>query len=460
MSEWLPDLSAAAGAKYLAIADALQRDVAAGRLPAGTRLPPQRALASRLGVDLTTVSRGYGEAQRRGLIGGEGRRGSFILAPAVGVPVDVDRPVETSMNAPPEPAGNALAKAWRAASEILLAQPGVAPPFHYQPSGGMVSVRAAGATLLQGRGIACSAETVVVTAGGQHALHAVIGTAFAPGQAIAVAPFAYPGFLAIARRHGLQLVSVAADDEGMLPDALAEACRREEIAGLYVVPTNDNPTTATMGAQRREALAEVAARAGLVVIEDDAYGLLPEVPSAALATLCPERTYHICSVSKIISPGLRCAWVRAPDVAAAWRIATDLHETAIMAPPFNAAVVSVWLENGDFARLVQAVRAEVAARRAIVADALREGSYRARPYGYHLWLPLPAEADAAGIIDTLRPFGLSVSPSDAFAVERGAGSAALRVSTGGLIARDGLASALALLREMVAAPAPRTALTR
>lgn len=455
MSEWLPNLSAAAGAKYLAIADALERDIAAGHLAPGTRLPPQRALASRLGVDLTTVSRGYGEAQRRGLIGGEGRRGSFILAPAVGAPVDVDLPVETSMNAPPEPAGNALAKAWRAASETLLTQADVPPPFHYQPSGGMASVRAAGATLLQARGVACSADTVVVTAGGQHALHAAIATAFAPGQAIAVAPFAYPGFLSVARRHGLILLPVAADDEGILPDALAEACKTHNIAGLYVVPTNDNPTTATMGAQRREAIAEVAARAGLTVIEDDAYGLLPEVPVVPLAALLPDRTFHICSVSKIISPGLRCAWLRAPEVAGAWRLAAALHESAIMAPPFNAAVVSVWLENGEFARLVQAVRAEVSARRAIVAEALREGSYRAQPCGYHLWLPLPRESDAAGIVDTLRPFGLAVSSSDAFAVERGSGSPALRVSTGGLISRDGLGLALALLREMIAAAAPR-----
>ncbi|RVQ65042.1 PLP-dependent aminotransferase family protein [Croceicoccus ponticola] len=448
MHNWLPDLDTVAGPKYRAIADAMERDILAGRLAAGTRLPPQRVLAETLGIDLTTVSRGYGEAQRRGLIGGEGRRGSFVLTQAAGKNVELDQPVETSMNAPPQPASNVLANAWRTASEILLTQTSIPPPFHYQPGGGMASVRAAGATLLQTRGIDCGVDTVVVTAGGQHGLHAIVSTALRPGDAVAVAPFTYPGFLSLARRYGLRLIPIAADKKGVLPEALAETCQREKIKGLYVIPTNDNPTTATMDLARREAIAQVAARADLIVIEDDAYGLLPEAPIASLASLIPDRTFHICSTSKIISPGLRIAWVRAPDIGAAWHLATDLHETAIMAPPFNAAVVAVWLETGDFWRLAQEVRSEVRARQELVAAALTPGSYRTQAYGYHLWLPLLPGSDPAIIIDTLRPYGLSLSASDAFAVDKASAPHGLRVTTGGLISGDALTSALSLLREV------------
>lgn len=455
MNDWLPDLDTVAGPRYLAIADALERDVASGRLTAGTRLPPQRALAEALRIDLTTVSRGYGEAQRRGLIGGEGRRGSFVLTQTANRNVELDQPVETGMNAPPEPTSNALASAWRSASEILMTQASIPPPFHYQPSGGMVSVRAAGATLLQNRGIECGADTVVVTAGGQHGLHAIISTAFRPGDTIAVAPFTYPGFLSVARRYGLRLVPIATDKDGILPEALTETCQREQINGLYVIPTNDNPTTTTMDLARRKAIAQVAAHSDLVVIEDDAYGLLPQAPMPPLASLIPDQTYHICSVSKIISPGLRFAWVRAPDIGAAWRLAADLHETAIMAPPFNAAIVSVWLENGEFWHLAEAVRSEVRARQEIVANTLRHQSYLAQPYGYHVWLPLPLGSDPAIIIDALRPFGLPLSFSDAFAVERTNAHPAFRVSTGGLITRNGLKSALELLREMIGGSAPQ-----
>jgi DNA-binding transcriptional MocR family regulator len=454
MRHWLPDLSSAAGPKYLAIADAIERDIADGRLAAGTRLPPQRTLAEMLGIDLTTVTRAYSEAQRRSLIGGEGRRGSFVLAKRVSPDVEISQPVETGMNAPPAPSNNALADAWRAATDILLTQATTPPPFHYQPSGGMASVRAAGAALLRERGIEGATDTVVVTAGGQHGLHAIVSTAFKPGDVVAVAPFTYPGFLSLARRYGLRLVPVATDEQGIVPEALAEACRQEHVSGLYVIPTNDNPTTATMGQARREAIAQVAVATDLVVIEDDAYGLLPDALIQPLASLLPDRTFHICSTSKAISPGLRVAWVRAPNVGAAWRLAADLHETAIMAPPFNAAVVSVWLETGEFQRLAEGVRTEARVRQAIVAEALRSSGYFTQPYGYHFWLPLDPISDASLVIDALRPYGLSLSSSDAFSAARTKAMPALRVSTGGLITREGLKSALALLSEMTGANAP------
>lgn len=455
MHTWLPDIAAAPGPKYLAITEALARDIAGGQLPAGTRLPPQRTLADALGVDLTTVTRAYGEAQRRGLIEGEGRRGSFVrtVRPAVALS-SVSPPVETGMNAPPEAPGGMLAQAWRLACALLLDRTDAPAPFHYQPSGGMPSVRAAGAALLGQRGIACGEDTVVVTAGGQHGLHAIVSTALSPGDAVAVAPFVYPGFLSLAQRYGLRLIAVAADDEGILPDALAEACQRDGVSALYVVPTNDNPTTATMGAARRAAIAEVAACAGLTVIEDDAYGLLPEVAPSPLAALLPDQTFHICSTSKVLSPGLRVAWVRAPGVGPAWRLAADLHETAIMAPPLNAAAVSIWLETGEFARLAAGVRSESRARQALVGHVLQPGSYRAQPDGYHLWLPLGEGVDAARIVNALRPHGLSVTPSGAFTVDRSAGGAALRISTGGLIMQDKLVIALHLLKELTGPDAP------
>ena len=78
---WLPDLDHIAGPKYAAIADALSAAVDRGELPGGTRLPPQRDVAARLGVDLTTVTRAYDEARRRGLIEARGRAGSFVRAP-------------------------------------------------------------------------------------------------------------------------------------------------------------------------------------------------------------------------------------------------------------------------------------------------------------------------------------------------------------------------------------------
>ncbi|OAN66599.1 aminotransferase-like domain-containing protein [Sphingomonas sp. TDK1] len=445
MQGWKPDITGTLGPKYLAIAEAIARDVEAGTLNAGDRLPPQRMLAEALGVDLTTITRAYGEAQRLGLIEGDGRRGSFVRGKSEPAGILYKEPADAGMNAPPEAPDRLLEKAFVTSVAQLLGRSDGPAPFHYQPRGGMALAREAGAALLRGRGVPAQEDTVLVSAGGQHALHAVISTELQPGDVLAVGAFVYPGLLSVARRYGLGLRTVASDGEGMLPDALAIACAEGAVAAVYLVPTNDNPTTATMGPARRAALAEVIRDHGIKLIEDDAYGLLPERPLTPIASLVPERSWHIASVSKILSPGLRVAWVAAPDVAAAWRLAADLHETAVMAPPLNVAVVADWLHGSTFDTLCTAMRAEARARQAIARSVLRPGSFHSQEEGYHLWMPLPGGANAAEIVNALRPQGLAVVAGDAFAVEPVSAPPALRISIGGSTPRDRLERALRLL---------------
>ena len=103
-------------------------------------------------------------------------------------------------------------------------------------------------------------------------------------------------------------------------------------------------------------------------------GLLPEQPLPPIASYAPDQTWHIASVSKVLSPGLRVAWLRAPTVAQAWRLAADMHETAIMAPPLNAAIVADWAGSGVFKRLAAAVRTEAQVRQALVTKILEHRS--------------------------------------------------------------------------------------
>jgi DNA-binding transcriptional MocR family regulator len=457
MQSWTPDLTELPGPKYLAIASALSRDIARGVLRPGDRLPPQRVLAEQLSIDLTTVTKAYNEVRHAGLIEGGGRRGSFVSGSAVSTPTLESTPVDTGMNLPPEPEGSSLARRMREGVAELLAQPHGLGTLQYQASGGTPADRAAAATALRKRGIAAPDDTVLITSGGQNALHAIVSAILLRGDSVCTGAYAYPGFLSIARRYGLNIIPIATDREGLLPDSLERACLAGAKA-VYVVPENDNPTTATMGIERRHAIATVAERHGLVVIEDDAYGPLADVPLPSLATLAPERTWHIASVSKIVSPGLRVAWLRAPSTRHAWRVASDLHETAVMAPPLNAALVSLWLRNGAFAELVDEVRAESVARQAIAAQILAELPYVSQPTSYHLWLPLPAGASSAEIVNALRPAGLSVVPAEAFAVDPSQVEPALRISIGGGLSRDRLQRTLGLLDALIAhAPERRSA---
>lgn len=446
--DWLPDLTKASAPKYLAIADALGSAIERGNLSSGDRLPPQRDLAARLGVDLTTVTRAYEAARQRGLIEAHGRAGSFVRGASPTQIEDAAR-VDTGMNMPPELPGDMLGRAMRDTIARLLAD-GSGLRLQYQPAGGSAADRAAGTRLIARIGLDASDDQMVVTAGAQNALHAILNTSLRPGDAVACGRFVYSGFKVLAARLGLRLVPLPTIDG----DSLAAACRSEQIRALYLVPTNDNPTAVTLDAATRQSVARAARANDLMVIEDDVYGALCATPALPIAALAPERTWYVAGVSKAISPALRVAYVRAPDIGRALRLAADVHETAIMAPPLNAAMVRTWLDDGRYDRLVEAMRNEAMRRQAIAADILEGLPYQAHMQGYHLWLPLPAGRDGAELADAMRPSGLSVVAGDRFRVAPGADQA-VRISLGGLIETPRLVRALHLIRGHLDTPQQR-----
>lgn len=440
---WSPDIAGATGPIYLALADSIARAVAAGRLAAGEKLPSQREIARALGIDLTTVTRAYAEAARRGLVVSEDRRGSFVRAAPDPVEIDsAEEEAASGMIMPPEPEGGLLRTALANGFRDLL--DASSAPLHYRPRGGAESDRAAGAAFLGQTIPDTSPDQVVCAAGAQNALHAICGLLFVGGGALAAGEFTYSGLIAVARRLGIATVPIAMDAEGVIPDALDKAARAHPLKAVYLIPTNDNPTTATMGPERRAAIAEVARRHGLAIVEDDPYGRLPEAPLAPVAALAPERTWHIASLSKAVSPALRVAYVRTPSVRDALALIGDMFETAVMAPPLNLALTRRWLDDGTLPRLIAAVRRESMARQRIALDILGSG-VRCQPEGYHLWLPLDRPLPAAP--------GLPIVPGRTFAVDGQGPIEALRISLGGGRARGRLARDLRRLDALLAGPA-------
>lgn len=442
---WLPEISHLHGPKYLSISTALGRDIEAGRLRPGDRLPPQRELAEALGVDLGTVTRAYAEARRMGLIDADGRRGSFVCEAGSGLIAEQAAPFDTGMNLPPLPLRSSLPERFASDVREILSGPSAANRLQYQPGGGAPIDRQAGANWLTERGIDAHEDIVLVVSGAQTALHAIAHSALEPGDAVCTGHFVYPGWLAIMRRRGLVVISLDTDADGILPEALDRACVEGSIRAVYLVPTNDNPTTATMSLRRRRHIAELARKHDLLVIEDDAYGLLASNPLASLASLAPERTWHVASLSKIMSPALRVAYLRAPTVRDAWRLIADVHETTIMAPPLNVAVTTGWVRSGAWSDLVGEVRDECIARQAIAAEVLPSGSYHFNPEGYHLWIPRMDDIAPAELVSALAPSGLSAVAGEAFSTDRTDAARAVRVSIGGYIGRDRLARGLLLL---------------
>lgn len=443
--DWLPDLTLSDRPRYLAIADRIAADIAAGVLATGDRLPPQRRLAEALAIDFTTVARGYVEAQRRGLVESRVGQGTFVRA----APARVSAPrtpapelVDLSMTLPPEPDDPVLiARLRRGMAEVGER---LVSLLRYQPLGGSLADKAAAGTWLGRRGLAPAPERLFVAPGANAALVAILSSLARPGEVVLCEALTYPGIRSICAQLGLSLIGLTMDDDGLDPEAFAEACRRSRPRALYLNPTLQNPTTITMSERRRAEVVEVARRHGVAIIEDDAYGFLPQQAPTPFAALAPELSWHIAGLSKCLGAGLRLAYVVVPDIRSGWSFAAALRAGSIMASPLTAALATAWIEDGSADALLDFLRAETAARQQLAAGILPAGCCRADPLSFNLWLELPPPWTRAAFVGQMHATGIGIVASDAFAA-KGPAPEAARICLGGPIGRKALGDALAFM---------------
>lgn len=445
---WTPKLDKGAGPVYLAVADAIASDVAAGRLTAGTKLPTQRSLAQELGVDFTTITRAYQEAGRRGLVDGRVGQGTFIKSQEAISPATSGGLVDMSMNLPPIPGDDRLMKRMWGAFAKLQEHEASRLMMRYQEPGGALGDRLAGVRWLEGRVPITDPARLLVAPGAQGALTATVATLAKRGEIILTEALSYPGFISLAAHFGIRLTPVASDDEGLSPDSLEQAIVSLNPKALYCTPTLHNPTTKSWSRSRRQEIAAIAAKYRLPIIEDDAYGALPEAPLSTLAALVPDLVYHVASISKCLAPALRIAYLVAPDSAAAVRLAGALRGTTAMASPLTAALATQWIDDGIAREFLQALRVESQARQALVKSILPAGLADADPEGFHAWLTLPEGWSRGEFIARLRSLGVSAVSSDAFAVDRAPEAA--RLGLGGASTREELARSLHIIAALLA----------
>lgn len=450
---WQPRLNETARMKYLGIVEALEADIRAGRVTPGERLPPQRTIAEALNVDLTTVTRAFNEARRRGLVEAQAGRGSFISERLEeNGPLERRAPlIDLSMNIPPQPQSANLKKVLpQGIAEVLAGSRGLLS-LHYQESNGAEIDRKAAATWLGQRIAGISAERIVIAGGAQSALFAVCDLLLRGGDAIAAGEVTYPGLKAVAMQKGVRLEPLAMDAEGIIPDAFERLCSRAPPKALYVIPSIDNPSTATLPQARRQALVSLARHYGVAIIEDDPYSSLQPERIVSFAELAPDITWHIATLSKCATPALRVAYVVAPNAGQGLRLAGVLRATILMAPPLMSALASRWITDGTLNELTAAIRAENAVRQKLAAAILGGIPFAADPHGHHLWLTLPDHWRAADFAEHADRAGVSIVPASAFATA-GATTEAVRISLGVAPDRGALEDALTLLSGLIAQP--------
>jgi DNA-binding transcriptional MocR family regulator len=258
-------------------------------------------------------------------------------------------------------------------------------------------------------GISAHPDDVVVTTGSQMALDLVVRTFCDPGDVVMVESPSYVGALGVFRSYEAKVVHVAMDEQGLSPVALAEGIRRVRAEGgqvklIYTIPSYHNPAGLTQGQSRRHEILEVARSHGILVLEDDPYGLLGFDGVVPRAMRADEATgvVYLGSFSKTIASGLRVGWAVAPHGVREKLVLAA--EAAVLCPSnFAQLTVSEYLATNPWMAQIETFRDVYRERRDALLGALSDhmpaGTTWTEPSGgFYSWVTLPEGMDARAML--------------------------------------------------------------
>lgn len=445
---WRPRQLIAEGPRYIALVNALEQDIAEGRLADGDRLPPHRDLARELNLSVGTVSKAYQEAEQRRIVSGHVGQGTFVRRHTLGrdeAPA-AREPVNLALNVPAD--GHETEILSGLLAEVSRIR-NLAPLLDYHPHGGIRRHREIIAASVSGGSFTVDPAQLFLCNGAQHAIDIAVRLVTRPGDAILVDNLTYSGFKAIAAANHFTLVPVAMDGEGIDPDALETACRTSGAKVLYCMPTLQSPTARSMSLARRRRIAELANNLDLTVIEDDVYGcFLPERP-VPLAELIPDRSFYITSYSKCVAPGFRLGTLTVPS-ALTRQTELLLHASSWFVTPMLGEMAVRLIESGKLDELVRERRQQALDRYRVFSNVF-PAAERLKFPPFFGWLPLPPEWSAVGIAAAARQHGILVTPPIASIVDD-EDPGAIRVCLGAPKDLSELSNALSTLNEIIAHP--------
>jgi DNA-binding transcriptional MocR family regulator len=432
---------------YRQLYEGLRNQILTGALPEGARLPPERALAERLGVNRSTVVRGYRELAADGLIEQRVGSGSRVASrrsaatePQAGVPWWVTLPpwrvgeypavlgelaalehgdriafVQGVPPAEPSPLADLSASFARVGSNVNYV-------LTYGDSEGYRPLREAVAERMRARGCTVDARDVLMLTGSTQGITLVAQSLAEPGDEIVVEAPTYPGALQIFQIHGLRATQVPVDEDGARIDHVEAILRTRRPRFIYTMPSLHNPTGVTMSAERRARLVTLARRWGVPVIEDDPYGELAPAGHRPLVADAPADVIYLSSFSKTIAPALRLGWLCAPRTIFD-RLLLRKQSYDMASSMYIQAAVHDYVATAYDAH-VGALRVEIAARRALASEAIARWwppSLRAaqRAGGYYVWASGPRELHARALLANAERRGVSFLFGEAFYAQGG-----------------------------------------
>ncbi|MEJ6783188.1 aminotransferase-like domain-containing protein [Aminobacter sp. Piv2-1] len=428
MTIWLPDLSTGSGPLYLRLAERIESDIDSGVLASGSKLPPQRDLAYDIGVTIGTVGRAYALLRERGLVSGEVGRGTYVLErhgsrPSPSAPQTLAHEGSRAVEAPPgklrfdstaapnvgqnKTIETILAAIGRDNPDDVTSYTRTFPDHWFE----------AGSNWLSRNGFRPSPETIVPTLGAHAAVVATIAAVTQPGDHIL---FEHVTYTQIARSAGLigrRMALVNSDAHGVDPDDFEAVCAQKHPKLAFLMPTAQNPTVATMPAERRAAIAEIARKYNVLLVEDDLYGALTDDATPLLAEFAPERAFVVGGLSKSVAAGVRGGWVSCPThYRHSIRVA---HKMVTGGMPFLLAELCAQLVlSGEASAIRGRSIAEINARLDAVRRTLDGYDFNITANIPFVWLALPEPWNSGTFKNAAYGQGVLIDDEDEFKAGR------------------------------------------
>ena len=450
MELWNKALAAVRGgeSKYKALVQAIMADIESGALKDGTRLPPQREVGRKLGISVQTVTNAYKELEQHGMIRCEVGRGSFVsrrvsekaatymldYAERTLVDFSMARIVHTA----------AHDEAWRKVCGDFSLQQDQPWIRDCRPIAGFEYHRAAAVQWLEGLGVKATLDTVLITNGTAHAMFTALASLVSPGDIVLSENVTDHGVIGSAQVLGFTLKGLDCDEFGIHPDHFEDMCANERIRVLVCTPNFNNPTVSLMPPSRRAAIARIAEKYGVYVIEDDVYGPLLAQRHEPICSMLPELGFHCTSFTKSVLCGLRTGYLTVPRRMAI-RADSILRVNSWMATPLLAEVATRWIADGTAQRLVEVQRERLAVRHRAVMELLGEHVIGHHPNALSVWVGIPRHWQLDALVKQLRNRNVAVTSPDPFLVKGTPRPDAIRLCIGSALSEVRVRTAIATI---------------
>lgn len=460
---WPDGLVSAKGPKYKAVAETIRKAITTKILSEGAKLPPVRELAYKLQITPGTVARAYTILTDEGVLRAEVGRGTFVASPDSGasspqsIVVDVVKHgseggdgYHVDLFSPHLPAVGQTALIRQLLSEVVQDPP--SGLMHYPNRNSERPAREAAARWLsQGVIGTVRQEDVVLTNGGQNAVVMALQARLSGRRpAVLVEEMTYPGFRRAADLLRADVVPIAMDAHGMLPESLDAACRTHDAQILCTSPEVHNPTLCFTPEERRAELVAVARRHDLHILEDNCYGSSDRA-AASYRLIAPERTWWVTSISKLLTPSLRIGVALAPrDLTPRLRHVSEINYFGVATPLVD--LTCKLLSHPQLDEVIARMHAEVGRYVHAAVNILGGHPLEWRSGLPFLWLTLPVGWRAGAFVQAAEAQGVRIRPAEDFAVRSARSPHAVRMSVNAGVSLETFERAIQRLRTLLDNP--------